>query len=338
MKILYAIQGTGNGHISRARDILPLLEKKGELDVLISGIQADVQLDCEVKYRLHGLSFIFGKHGGVDVFQTLKQSKPFTLWKEIKNLPVENYDVVISDYEPISSWACKLKNIPCIGLSHQSAVINPKSPKPKSMDFIGKFILKNYAPATHSFGFHFESYDNNIFTPVIREQIRRAIPTKKEYYVVYLPAYSDEKLINILSEIENIQWKIFSKHTQKGYKTKNIEVFKIDNTKFIQSLVACTGVLCGAGFETPAEALFLKKKVMVIPMAFQYEQQCNAASIEKLGLSVIPKLSKKYLEKIKNWTQNENVIAVDWKNQTEEIIDKVLNFNTELEIIRKKII
>ena len=28
MKILYAIQGTGNGHISRARDIIPVLQKK----------------------------------------------------------------------------------------------------------------------------------------------------------------------------------------------------------------------------------------------------------------------------------------------------------------------
>ena len=61
MKILYAIQGTGNGHISRARDIIPLLQKKGDLDILISGIQADVELPYEVKYKLKGLSFIFGK-------------------------------------------------------------------------------------------------------------------------------------------------------------------------------------------------------------------------------------------------------------------------------------
>ena len=50
MKILYAIQGTGNGHISRARDIIPLLQKKGELDILISGTEADVDLGFPVKY------------------------------------------------------------------------------------------------------------------------------------------------------------------------------------------------------------------------------------------------------------------------------------------------
>ena len=67
MKILYAIQGTGNGHLSRARDIIPLLEKKGELDILISGIQADVELPYPIKYKFKGLSFIFGKKGSVDI-------------------------------------------------------------------------------------------------------------------------------------------------------------------------------------------------------------------------------------------------------------------------------
>ena len=61
MKILYAIQGTGNGHLSRARDIIPILQKNGELDILVSGIQTDVALPYPVKYKFKGLSFIFGK-------------------------------------------------------------------------------------------------------------------------------------------------------------------------------------------------------------------------------------------------------------------------------------
>ena len=59
MKILYAVQGTGNGHLCRAIDIIPHLREFGEVDVLVSGIQADIELPFEVKYRYHGLSFIF---------------------------------------------------------------------------------------------------------------------------------------------------------------------------------------------------------------------------------------------------------------------------------------
>ena len=61
MKILYAIQGTGNGHISRARDIIPLLREKGEVDILVSGTEADVDLGYPVKYKLKGMSFVLEK-------------------------------------------------------------------------------------------------------------------------------------------------------------------------------------------------------------------------------------------------------------------------------------
>ncbi|HXU28204.1 MAG TPA: glycosyl transferase, partial [Bacteroidia bacterium] len=70
MKILYAIQGTGNGHLSRAMEIIPAFMKRGDVDILLSGIQVDLTLPFPVKYRLNGLSFIFGKSGGVDFFRT----------------------------------------------------------------------------------------------------------------------------------------------------------------------------------------------------------------------------------------------------------------------------
>jgi len=130
MKILYAIQGTGNGHISRARDIIPVLKQYGELDVLLSGTQADVDLEYPVKYQFHGLSFIFGKKGGVDVLKTIKRMNFFRLLNEIWCLNIKQYDLIINDFEPVSAWACLLKGKKCIGLSHQAAVIHPFSPKP----------------------------------------------------------------------------------------------------------------------------------------------------------------------------------------------------------------
>jgi hypothetical protein len=59
MKILYAIQGTGNGHIARAEDIIPVLSQYGDLDLFISGAQADIKLSFPVKYKSKGLSFYF---------------------------------------------------------------------------------------------------------------------------------------------------------------------------------------------------------------------------------------------------------------------------------------
>ena len=128
MKILYAIQGTGNGHLSRARDIIPILQNKGDLDILISGTQADVSLEYPITYRLNGLGFVFGKKGGVDFKQTFLRADTRKFYKEIASLPVHEYDLIINDFEPVSAWAARLKRKLCIGLSHQSAVLAPKAP------------------------------------------------------------------------------------------------------------------------------------------------------------------------------------------------------------------
>lgn len=324
MKILYAIQGTGNGHLSRARDIIPILQRKGELDILVSGIQADVELPYPVKYKFKGLSFIFGKKGGIDLLATYRKSNLKNLYKEIKSLPIEEYDLVVNDFEPVSSWACKIKHKQCIGLSHQAAVINTKSPKPQKTDPLGKAILHNYAPVTEAYGFHFAAYDKKIFTPVIRSQVRNAVPQSKGHFTVYLPAYSDKRIIKILSEIKSIQWQVFSKHSKKEYREQNVHIRPVSNDAFIESFIDCTGILCGAGFETPAEALYLKKKLMAIPMKGQYEQQCNAAALQQMGVPVIKSLKKKHLDKIKAWVTSQTIIAINYPDITETIIDDLI--------------
>ena len=67
MKILYAIQGTGNGHLSRATEIVPILKSMAHTDVLVSGTQADLNVPFPIDYRFKGISFIIGKNGGVDL-------------------------------------------------------------------------------------------------------------------------------------------------------------------------------------------------------------------------------------------------------------------------------
>lgn len=332
MKILYAIQGTGNGHVTRAREIVPILKKDHELDILISGIQADVELPFEVKYRFHGLSFIFGKKGNVDIAETYRKSRLKRLMRDIKSLPVEDYDLVISDFEPVSSWACYFTGKPCISVSHQAAVLNKNAPRSRNFDPIGKAILRSYAPSTSQYGFHFKSYDKNIFTPVIRTEVRIKKPQSLGHYTVYLPAYDDARIIKILSKIENVEWQVFSKHNKQSVRHRNIWIRPINNDEFIDSMSKSTGVFCGAGFETPAEAMFLKKKLMVIPMKGQYEQQCNAAALEEMGVPVIKSLKKKHLQKIIDWVLKGELISVNYPDITETVLQDIIKIEAKARI------
>lgn len=324
MRVLYAIQGTGNGHVSRANDIIPILKEKCDLDILLSGTQCDVGLNVPVTYRNKGLSFIFGKKGGVDFRKTLRQLQSKKFLTEIKNLPVEKYDLVINDFEPVSAWACKVKNIPSIAMSHQWAVLHKNAPRPSSFDPLALMVLKYYAPCKTGEGFHFKKYGPHIHTPVIRSEIRNADVGNKGHFTIYLPAYDDEKIISFFSKFKHVDWQIFSKHTNKSYKEKNCYIRPVNAKAFTESFINCEGIVCGAGFETPAEALYLGKKLLVIPMKHQYEQHCNAAAAADLGVPVIKSLKKKHISKVDNWLMENKTITLDFENETESIIDSIL--------------
>ena len=324
MKILYAIQGTGNGHITVAREVLPILMKRAEVDILISGCQVDIDLPYEIKFKFHGMSFVFGKRGGIDYLETYKKSRIKQLFREIKQLPVEEYDLVFSDFEPVSAWACYLKNKSCLGFSHQVAVINKKSPKPENKDLMGSAVLKYYAPVSHKYGFHYVPYDKNIFTPVIRTEIRQQKIENNGHYTIYLPSYSDKKILKLLHHFPKIRWQVFSKHCKETYAVGNILIRPVNNEQFIESMVSCEGVLCNAGFQTPAEALFLKKKLMVIPMKGQYEQHCNAVALKMISVPVIKNFKTKQYKKVKEWIDSDARVAMDFPDDTIYVIDEIL--------------
>lgn len=327
MKILYAIQGTGNGHIARAEEIAPLLNNFGKVDLFVSGSQADIKLPFPVKYKSKGLSFFFGKKGGIDFIKTFKNNSSKRVMREIKEFPVEKYDLVINDFEAITAWACHKRDVPCIALSHQYALLSPKAPRPKHFDPVGTWFLNNYAPVNEGVGFHFASYDENIFTPVIRERIRKIKPTDDGHYTVYLPAYDDKKLVKLLLKFSAIKWQMFSKHTNKPYHIGKLSVYPVNNETFSNSMASAHGVLCGAGFETPAEALYLQKKLLVVPMKNQYEQHFNAASLKQMGVPFIKKVNKKNLIKIEEWIESATKVNVDYKETALPAIERLMKIH-----------
>ncbi|XRE44305.1 Glycosyltransferase [Tenacibaculum discolor] len=323
MKILYAFQGTGNGHASRALEIIPHLQRRGDVDVLVSGSQYEIELPFDIKYKLHGLGFVFGKKGGIDLISTLKDLNLKKVYKEIKTLPVKEYDLVINDFEPISAWACLFRNVPIISLSNQNALLNEKNSAFKKFR-LERLIIKYYAPAKNKFGFHFKTHSSSTFLPIIRKEIRYRNITNKGHYTVYLPSYSDEKIVKVLSKVKDIKWQVFSKKTKEHQFFHNITILPINDDAFIRSMASAKGIICGAGFATPTEALYLRKKLLVIPMKNQYEQQCNAVTLKEMGVTVVKKLSKKQLPKIEKWINTNKVVEVHYPDVTEDMLDAII--------------
>ncbi|AZB08923.1 glycosyl transferase [Chryseobacterium sp. G0162] len=318
MKILYAFQGTGNGHVARAQEIIPILKKYASVDTLISGHQSQLKADFDINFQYRGISLLYNKTGGLSYRKTFTDNSFIDAAKTIRGLELSQYDLIINDYEPLTGWASKLKKLPMIELSHQASMSFPETPKPQKKDFLGEMILKYYVPSERKIGFHFENYHPQIKKPVIRRKIRNLNPYKKGYYLVYLPSFADENIIKVLRKIP-VEWKVFSKYSKVQVKVKNVEVFPIDEIQYLKYFEGCEGILCNAGFETPAEALFMDKKLFVIPIHNQYEQECNACALDKMG---IPNSKVLNLQEIMEWVASDHHLKVDYPDNIEEILVK----------------
>jgi uncharacterized protein (TIGR00661 family) len=63
----------------------------------------------------------------------------------------------------------------------------------------------------------------------------------------------------------------------------NLSFHKVNDQGFLEAMAACKGLLCTAGFESVCEAMYLGKPVLMVPVAGQYEQACNALDGEQSG-------------------------------------------------------
>ena len=337
MKILYSIQATGNGHISRAMELLPHLRNYGTVDIFLSGANSTLPLDAEIKYRSQGLSLFYTCKGSLNYRKIMSKVSPFRIMKEMRDLPVEKYDLVLNDFECITSLACAHKKIPSVNFGHQASFMSANTPRPEKPNKIGEWVLKNYAKASQYIGLHFESYDDFIFSPVIKEEILKSEVTNKGHITVYLPSYCDNQLMQFLRPLTDHRFEVFSKEVKETRTEGHVTFIPVGKEAFNKSLISCHGIVCGAGFETPAEALYLKKKMIAIPIKGQYEQLCNAAALKKIGVRTPDSLDDDFNDTFNNWVNDPVTPGVEYKHSTETIINTLMyrctNMRYELDML-----
>ncbi len=320
MKILYALQGTGNGHIARANELIPYFRKHAEVDVFVSGTNSQLPLLSHAT-KNKGISLFYSQKGGLDYKRIFIKNSLMQFTRSVWQFPIHTYDLIVNDYEPVTAYAAKLRDKRIVGLSHQAAVLHEASPKPADKRFFSELIFKKYAPTEQAYGFHFKKYHNRIFYPILRKSIREMKTSAQGYYLVYLPSFSNESLQKILEQIP-VKWLVFSPFTTYEYTFKNVTFYPINQTYFLQKLAHAEGVLCGAGFEFPAEVLHLNKALYVIPIKGQFEQYCNYLALRDLGVMGSEDLNA---QKLTEWITANNLLNIHFNDETEQLVEMVLS-------------
>ncbi|MEZ4912294.1 MAG: glycosyltransferase family protein [Saprospiraceae bacterium] len=328
MKILYSVQATGNGHISRALQLTPYLRELGQVDIFLSGSNYQLETTLPIKYRSKGLSLYTNSCGQMDYLKTVKNIRLAGIRSEARSLPVEKYDLIINDFESITSLACKWKGVPSIHLGHQASFISPLTPRPDKRSIIGEFVLKNYATATHNIGLHFRRYADFIFPPIIKQTFLNAQPEDLGHVTVYLPSYDFDCLKTIFESHQERHFHWFLPGIFSVYTSKNVTYFPIDTKYFNQSLINCHALVTGGGFETPAEGLYMKKKVLSIPISGHYEQQSNAKALSDLGIKTLKILNKTTQNEFFRWLEAPAIPCEMPAADIPQILQYMLNIST----------
>lgn len=302
-KIIYAVAGEGFGHSSRSHLVGQRFIDAGH-DVMFVGSQKSLTylkqyFDDRVK-AIFGLSFAYGD-GNVDPLETLK--------KNIRKLPEANKqndelfkkhfkpfapDLVVSDYEPFSAWWALRNKVPFISIDHihmltlcklQHQAKNWFSRLTASMVtefyYVGAatYIILNF------FRTSLKIDAAVLAPPVVRPAVTSLQPQQGEHILIYsTAAQAEEQLQEICSKFASQKFYIYG--FDKKAEFKNC-IFKERCTEgFLADLAGCRGVIASAGFSLISECMYLKKKMLLLPLAGQYEQIINAHYIQKLGLGL----------------------------------------------------
>ncbi|MFO1417632.1 MAG: MJ1255/VC2487 family glycosyltransferase [Methylotetracoccus sp.] len=322
MKILYGVQATGNGHITRARVLAPLLRARGaDVTWLFTGRPWDQLFDMapfgDFEWR-RGLTF--STHSGhVHYLRTAISNDLIRFARDVRALDLTSYDLVVTDFEPVTAWAAKLRGVEAIGIGHQYAF---EHPIPRTGDDpLSRTVMRHFAPASIHLGLHWHHFDQPILPPII-ETPPEPDRIADDKILVYLPFEEIEDVVDLLAEFTSHQFFVYSTATARC-KPDHLHIRQLCRVGFHQDLRNASGVICNAGFELASEALQMGKKLLVKPLRAQLEQMSNALALEQIQLgAVMPELDR---ASVSFWLRNGRANRVVFPNVGEAIADWLLS-------------
>ena len=285
MKILYGVQATGNGHIARSRIMAKQLKENGvEVTFLFSGRSKDKLFDMELFgdfiYK-QGLTFIV-QNGKVNYLSTAFNNNFLRFIYDVHTLAIDDYDLIITDFEPVTAWAAKLKKKPVLGIGHQYA-FGRNTPR-AGKNLLAEFVMNYFAPAKDSIGLHWAPFDQSILPPII--DVNLVGKAEVNVVIVYLPFENQSKVTRLLQQFPDKHFIQYSPDVDNA-ENKNVSIRTTCYAGFKQDLCRASAVISNSGFELISECLHLGLPLLVKPLQGQMEQESNALALHELKFAKV---------------------------------------------------
>lgn len=317
MKILFVVQGEGRGHMTQAIALHDILSRKGHsvCAVLMGSSNRRTvpdyfskQVHCPI-HLVQSPNFVTDKDDkGIRLWKTIYQNflntKTFiNSLDQIHQLVVTHQpDIILNFYDllgGIYNYFYKPK-AKFIAIGHQYLAFHPCFPFAKgSMIQKQLFILNTKITALGAdkmIALSFWDCPQEagskvlVWPPLLRGKIKDLKTKSDPFYLIYIvnSGYGQE-ILEMARKNKKIHIEVFWDHKEMPVKYQplpNLIFHRVNDQLFLEKMAACHGLLTTAGFESVCEAMYLGKKVLMVPVKGQYEQKCNAIDAVGAGAGI----------------------------------------------------
>ncbi len=300
MRIVYGVQSTGKGHLSRLLGLLPLFRRDGhELLILVTGRwdPPPYFLDAisGTPYRrFPGLPMVPDGMGGISKRGTVREFA--TRWpglfrsfqKAHRLISDFDPDLIVSDFDPLTGSPFVAPGVFKVGIGNyftpaRSDVEHPDGFRRDRFNVrvVDKLVTSGLDVR---FGCHFYPLDDRCLPPILRPEILTMRTEDRGHLLVYhafpglltpVAAYAERHPSTSVI--------VYGPRSRPRGLPDNMHV-EFDSNRFLSDLAGCDAFIGTAGFQSIAEGFYLGKKLVVQPIDGHYEQKWNAFELEKRGM------------------------------------------------------
>ena len=314
-KFIFTVQGEGRGHLTQAISFTQIAREAGhevigyavgsfrgrKIPTFFLDFIGDTPL-----LQYESPSIIFGNGKSVQLFKTAAQAFTNfkTFWKSATQLEafIEALqpDGIVNFYESITGLY-KLKSgskIPTMSVGHQYLLLNKnfESISEKKIDrvLLNMNTLITSIGSKKLLGLSFRPIDNDakieVVPPLLRQQVKSIVPKVGERWLAYLTHFRLSEDImawsNANPEVKlDCFWDNPARRETYHY-SDSLTFHPIDAENYLAKMTECAGLISTAGFESVAEAMYLGKPAMMVPVPNHIEQMINAYDGELSGAGI----------------------------------------------------
>jgi len=305
MRILYGVTGEGMGHAMRSRVVLDALAAKHEIQVVVSGRAADylAERSSEVLTvkKIWGYTLAY-RDNELLKWRTVVQNLKGALKGLPKNIRAyldvtEKFEpeVVITDFETWSYLFGLRHELPIISIDNMQ-IINRCAHAPELLagcesDFrLTNAVVKAKIPG--AFHYHITTFfhpptrkpNTSLHPPILRPEILAARSEPGRHLLVYQTSTSNKALPEILKR-GGRECRIYGlrRDLKREVVEGNLRYRPFSETGFIEDLRTAAGVVASGGFTLMGEAVYLRRPMLAVPIAGQFEQVLNARYLQHEG-------------------------------------------------------